>query len=265
MKKNLLILFTIFFTAGLFAQPVITQNPQSMTLCFSICEPIQVTAVGNALTYHWQRMDSSGWVNLSSSADSSYLFCADTTVDTTMVRCVVEDDMGLMDTSSIAMIRTDSCLAPVADFEFLFWGDSVCFENKSKNATTVLWNFGNGGQSTEFSPCYDYMAYEAFKARLYVYNDYGVDVIEKDIDLTSIEELVMKLDIYPNPTSGQIFISSDEIIIGIQVFGLEGNMVGDFTMRQLSSEVDLSSLAKGIYLLQLQTEKTTIIKKIILQ
>lgn len=265
MKKHLLFIFASFFTISLFAQPVITQNPQDLTVCIGECEDVQITAVGNSLTYQWQSMDSMGWVNLGAAGNVNYTFCADTIIDSLVVRCIVEDDMGMMDTSGAATLRSDACLPPIADFEFEFWGDSVCFENTSQNATSVLWNFGNGGQSTEFSPCYDYMAYEAFKARLYVYNDYGSDMIEKDIDLTSVNEIEASFDVFPNPTNGVLNISSYSLVQSIQVVGLQGDIVFNLELNKANITLDLSELDKGVYIIQIVENDKAFHQKIVIQ
>lgn len=265
MKKHILFLLASFFTVNVFAQPVITQNPQDLTVCIGMCEDVEVTAVGNSLSYQWQMLDSTSWANLVAGTSANYTYCADTLIDSMIVRCVVEDDMGLTDTSSVAILRSDSCLPPIADFEFEFWGDSVCFENTSQHAESVLWNFGNGDQSTEFSPCYDYMAYEAFKVRLYVYNDFDVDVIEKDIDLTSINEIDANFDLFPNPTNGVLNVSSSSLLQSIQVFGLQGNIILDLEPNKTSLSFDLSYFERGVYIVKVVENDRAFHQKIILQ
>ena len=265
MKKSLLFLFAIICSISLFAQPVITQNPQSNVVCIGACEDFTITAVGNSLTYHWQQLDLTGWNTVVSSSISSYTYCADSLLDSVLVRCVVEDNMGFTDTSNIAYLSTDSCLAPVANFEFQIFGDSVCFENTSLRAETVLWNFGNGGQPTDFSPCYDYMDFQIFTAKLYVFNDYGSDEIEKEIDLLGLEELSTRFELYPNPTSGQLYISSKSLIESIQVIGIQGNIVMDLNPNKAAVTMDLSSLNKGVYLVQMTVNGRLSHQKIILQ
>jgi len=64
------------------------------------------------------------------------------------------------------------------------------------------------------------------------------------------------LNIYPNPTSGIITISSSQVIANIDVFDVTGKLV--FSQqncnKQTKSELDLSALTNGIYFIHAVTE-----------
>ncbi|OWY23812.1 PKD domain-containing protein [Sphingobacteriales bacterium UPWRP_1] len=61
--------------------------------------------------------------------------------------------------------------APQAYFTYSLNGLSVSFQNFSVNAQNVNWNFGDGTQSTDFSPTHDYATYGTFNVELRVSND----------------------------------------------------------------------------------------------
>jgi hypothetical protein len=67
-------------------------------------------------------------------------------------------------------------------------------------------------------------------------------------------------NIYPNPTSGKITITADEIE-NIVIMNIEGKLI--YSGRE--SEVDLSQQLKGIYLIQITTSKQSITRKLIKQ
>ena len=75
--------------------------------------------------------------------------------------------------------------------------------------------------------------------------------------------------LYPNPANDVLFIETGEIIGGfiVNIIDLTGRTV--FTKELSSStvklELNVSTLNKGMYLVNLQTESATISKRIILQ
>lgn len=89
--------------------------------------------------------------------------------------------------------------------------------------------------------------------------------------LEDYDELSSVVDVYPNPTTGLLNVAIDGFIdlkiSSIMVFNLVGQLqksvstVSDKKIHQL----DVSSLAKGIYLLQIRTQKGGITKKITVQ
>lgn len=68
------------------------------------------------------------------------------------------------------------------------------------------------------------------------------------------------LKIYPNPTSGQIFIKYDGKILNIKTFDAEGRLLKTEVEKKT---VDLSSLKTGIYFIEIQTPDQTVQQKII--
>ncbi len=87
-----------------------------------------------------------------------------------------------------------------------------------------------------------------------------IDIDESDIDnLESVSDKNMIL--YPNPSADGIFnISLPESTADIEVINLEGRRVLQFTTS--STQLDLSSLSKGVYILKIKTTDGLIRKKI---
>lgn len=69
----------------------------------------------------------------------------------------------------------------------------------------------------------------------------------------------------PNPTTDLIQIDGDVVIDHISVFDMTGKMVKDLKTNETYLEVDVSSLANGLYLLKIHTEKGLLEKKIVKQ
>ena len=73
--------------------------------------------------------------------------------------------------------------APTADFEYTVDALKVTFTNKSTNATSYKWDFGDGESSKEASPAHTYAAAGTYTVKLTVGNSDGVTA-KKDASLT---------------------------------------------------------------------------------
>jgi len=81
------------------------------------------------------------------------------------------------------------------------------------------------------------------------------------------KENIQSVSIYPNPvTSGKVVIASksDEIISSIELIDLQGKIVKTVKPTQTKTEIEVSSLIKGIYFLRIQTEKSVLSDKIVI-
>ncbi len=81
------------------------------------------------------------------------------------------------------------------------------------------------------------------------------------------ESIVQQLSIYPNPSTGTVYIqeqfSGQLSSASIQVFDLSGRVVHDQT--GYSSALDLYNLNKGVYILRIDTETTSFTNRLVLQ
>lgn len=79
---------------------------------------------------------------------------------------------------------------------------------------------------------------------------------------TSTNELTAtKIIIYPNPTTGIINISNNEAVENMNITDINGKLIHHQTNN---SPIDLSQHAKGIYFINITTEKGVVNKKIVL-
>ncbi len=85
---------------------------------------------------------------------------------------------------------------------------------------------------------------------------------------TSIDEMTVNdVNIYPNPTSGMVIIESGvSSTYQLNIYNAVGQII--FKAQNLvdrKKQIDLSGYTKGIYIIQVQTEKETITKRLILR
>lgn len=69
-----------------------------------------------------------------------------------------------------------------------------------------------------------------------------------------------KIDIYPNPTQGTLFLTSPNKLIEARLFSFTGTLLQTFTNASESIELNVSN---GTYILQLVTEQETVSKLVI--
>ena len=82
------------------------------------------------------------------------------------------------------------------------------------------------------------------------------------LGLDDIELVDSSISVYPNPTQGIITITSKFQIETVDVYSILGHKVAEFTN---SSQLDLSQLTSGVYLLKIKAEGKTTTKKIVIK
>ena len=111
------------------------------------------------------------------------------------------------------------------------WGNTRCYIH---NGDLLYSNYSHGGNN-----CIDPLM--------------GVENISEDNSIT----------LYPNPTSKDVNISSENIINSIEVFNSIGQRVYQTKVNSKSKSINISSLSKGVYIIVANTDKGYIRKKLI--
>ena len=111
------------------------------------------------------------------------------------------------------------------------WGNTRCY---IYNGDLLYSNYSHGGNN-----CIDPLM--------------GVENISEDNSIT----------LYPNPTSKDVNISSENIINSIEVFNSIGQRVYQTKVNSKSKSINISSLSKGVYIIVANTDKGYIRKKLI--
>ena len=73
---------------------------------------------------------------------------------------------------------------------------------------------------------------------------------------------ILDAQVYPNPTTGLLTISSAEAISAVEVYNVIGKRVLQVT-NVVNNSVDVSSLSKGMYILKIASGDSIATKKII--
>ena len=84
--------------------------------------------------------------------------------------------------------------------------------------------------------------------------------------ITAIEDISSaQADVYPNPASDRISITSDLVIEDLKIFNQSGQLVLQERKNSHSFNQDISELRIGIYMIQLKTSQTIITKRLIVR
>lgn len=154
-----------------------------------------------------------------------------------------------------------------ANFDFVVDDNQVTFTN-TYPADTVSWNFDDGNSSTENNPTHTYNATGDFDVTLTITACGRTHALTKTVSVSnlSLEDNVLSgIKIYPNPTK-------DEIIIDIvntnnysaTLYSILGQKVMHYETL-INNTISLSEIKSGTYFLEIISNNTKEIKKIIKQ
>ncbi|WCO02375.1 T9SS type A sorting domain-containing protein [Psychroserpens ponticola] len=104
------------------------------------------------------------------------------------------------------------------------------------------------------------------KADIYFDYNYPIEtnIATTTFDALSVDEFGLKnsVSVYPNPTNGQLFINSTYKIDDIILYDIQGRKVEGFNVSE-TNMLNISSVSKGVYFLEITSVKGKSTKKII--
>ncbi|MCL2510981.1 MAG: M4 family metallopeptidase, partial [Bacteroidales bacterium] len=192
------------------------------------------------------------------------------------VKLVVEHPGGIDSLHRVNYIRVIP-YPPTADFYAetteIVAGESVLFINLSEHyPDTYQWFFDGGTpmETGDKDPVVQFREAGTFSVRLKTINAGGFDIELKAKYIhvapkTAIAEqdIASQITIYPNPTSGEIQVTSYELqVTSVEIYDVMGRKQEIIFNFQLST-FNLTNLPNGIYFLQITTDKGIITKKIV--
>ena len=146
---------------------------------------------------------------------------------------------------------------PTASFTSTTVGLAGIFTNTSANASSYLWDFGDGQISTEFSPSHVYSSAGTYSARLTVTGECGtatfgpqpVNVINAGVSEASAD---IELTLFPNPTSGQYTLTlgnAGNEAFTVSVIDVTGKVLSVKNLPAGTNQItlDATAYATGIY------------------
>lgn len=239
-------------TANVRALPTITITPSADTICADGEATFVVTEDAN-YSYLWDSGETTSSITTSVIGEHTVTVTDITTTCESTATATLE----LMGTASVSGFTYEE----VSETEYR----TINFTPTDDVwATSYLWNFGDGITSTLRTPTHMYTTDGSFVVKLIVSNECNSDTVETTIDIqpdpSSIDALGWEniLQIYPNPTQGEITIQSDmeRRFNQINIINTLGQTV--YTSQFQSTDVmtiDISTYPKGQYFILIMNEE----------
>jgi PKD repeat protein len=108
-----------------------------------------------------------------------------------------------------AVITIDNTLlpSPLFDIQSIPCSGQKVFLNSSVNATSFIWDFGDGNSSTEANPVHIYTTSGNYQVTLFAYNEWGVSELVQMVQVEVITDAISYFGIAYNSMPIQFFLS----------------------------------------------------------
>lgn len=194
----------------------------------------------------------------------------------------------LDETNNIAMMEIelkmqepDCCSVNFSPLQLQLNGSVIKFEDRSMPIPDKwIWEFGDGMASSEQFPIHEYKQPGTYSVTLSTENSLGcISFLTKTIEVDSImvgipydvvNQLKFQSSIVPNPTIGKSIFSyniQDKAFVKINLLNATGQVVNELrTLQQQfggTYKVDIPSLDKGIYIINVELNGFNVFEKLI--
>lgn len=161
-------------------------------------------------------------------------------------------------------------------------GNSVPLNVQYINNTTgnlplqFLWDFGDGGSSTQQNPLHTYVNFGTYTVSLSVTDNYGCTsdttitgmIVITDVYAPFISDAGI-ITVFPNPTSDFAIIELPEFSkandLTLIIYDVNGNIVGTEKIKATQTKIDTGGFTKGIYFLKVLNKNGVSVAKMVIQ
>lgn len=157
---------------------------------------------------------------------------------------------------------------PDAQFEYQsVVGLDFDFNPLSQNGVSWLWDFGDGGTSTDDNPNHNYANTGNYTVTLVITDAAGcTDTYTQIISAqyAGVEQQeITSVNIYPNPFTHSFTIQGTDIIQLMRIYNTTGQLIESFNITSTQKTLNLSHLSSGIYFIQMETEGKIFTQKLV--
>jgi PKD repeat protein len=155
---------------------------------------------------------------------------------------------------------------PIADFTFENTANTeYAFTNLSEQATSYLWDFGDGNTSTDENPIYSYTATGTYTVSLTATHCDWESTFSQTIEVNQLslpKHTSNEFVVYPNPSNFMINIKVAPHQIGQDyiMYDYNGRRLLSGRISQTTTTVQISDMASGLYFIQLGADKSNVVK-----
>lgn len=161
--------------------------------------------------------------------------------------------------------------SPQASFSIVKNGNTIQTTNNSLFSDTYYWDFGDGDTSNLFEPSHTYTLDGTYQLSLISSkcnesDNYDTTIVINSASIDYNNNIDLK--IFPNPTKELLNIELNKTYkkIDIKIYSADNKEVISFNATNRKSVIlNVKELAKGIYILRIQLDSTTLRKKIVIE
>ena len=138
----------------------------------------------------------------------------------------------------------------------------------NRNIVSWVWNFGDGGTSTDQSPSHNYATNGSYTVSLTVSDGLNTNTETKNayiqVGPAGVDEAAWgkEVSIYPNPAKDQLYVNSGFPVKSICLVDLKGMQMRKMENCGQNYTFDLAGLPDGFYILRVDTEKGSMQRKV---
>lgn len=146
-------------------------------------------------------------------------------------------------------------------------GLSGIFDQDVTNADSILWDFGDGNQTDEFSPTHVYDAIGDYNVWVYAYGPCNTDSAMTTVTISDvgIDEAGLNISIYPNPANSQVIVSGIQPGTQVELLNILGQPIYEKIAVKSTIDFNTSQLSEGAYFIRIANEQGQSSRKLIVK
>ncbi len=247
-----------FYDAGI-APPAATFSISDSSGCTGDTLVFQTTSSDSSAIYNWD-FGAGATPSTASTVGPHQVVYSFGGIKTTILNV---SNSGGKNVSTIPIAVQD---IPNASYSFSINRNTVQFNDASSfNPDSWYWDFGDGDTSNLASPTHTFPNIGTYFIQFTASNECGSNTYTDSITITSmdvgLEELALGyINLYPNPTTGQLHLDLSEEWRGssVQVIDLSGKIIRKYAETETRDEflqIDISDFKNGVYIIQVEGKK----------
>lgn len=228
---------------------------------------IEIVKNGNN-NWAYEILDTTNTILYSGTAITDTILINNIAAQTYLVRSIHK---GIIDESTV-VINTPAQI--IADFMldndtiYISEGAIINTNNQSQNATTYLWDFGDGFLSSNFDESHQYLDTGIYEIKLIASSNQCMDSVSKNLTVlnhsatsTSLLEINTPEILVLSKGNGLFEISNASAFESLQIVSLSGTFIYEKSINNNNHTINFNGYARGVYILILKTRHQQYYKK----
>ena len=244
-------------------------TPSVGNFCVGQSVSVFNNSTGNIVTYDWNFGIDATPQTATGEGPHSFTYASN---GQKTVKLLVTDANGNMDSLSANVFIQG---IPTASFQMIQLNDStIKLFNGATFANSIVWDFGDGNTSTVQNPQYTYDSTSTFTVTLTVNGDCGMATFSQDVTTQLVNadnriQVAEQIAVFPNPNDGRftLQITGATKDLTLKIVDVQGRVLREWQEQNptvnYSKALNIEDLAAGVYFIQVQTDTSTDVVRIL--